>query len=295
MKLLETNLYEAGVAASKYNKRKYLQHLLRLPKDQLAARFMSATTEQGLAHWVNSLDTNSRLFVIEEPRSDNWAAVCHVALGKDKVLEIALSVLPKYAGKGYATRLLARAQSWAEFYGYESAKLYCFRINAAIRRVCEKIGAELELEGPEATATLQVPAPGLYTVVSELAGQVQEQYNRLMKTLFTLPQEAQIYLVCKFYEAQQAQDIAQQKLTEAFALLSRDNYTVGFAEPFQTHMLKALQDMVHPEILDWAAYWAWDCDWGTTTHEVTINGSRFRVCDCKGLEDFLKRVMAEPQ
>jgi RimJ/RimL family protein N-acetyltransferase len=270
-------------------RQKYLTHLLELSTESRHSRFMMAASDVWLETWTSKLDHTSRLFVCEREHDASWAAVCHVVDAAEP--EIAFSVVDSYHGQGLATRLLNRASVWAEYRGLGSAVMYCYRTNVAMRRVCEKAGATLEFDGSEAQAVLTFAKPTPRAFIFELAHRTQEQYNRTMKTLFTLPREAQIFLVSNYFNALRAQEQAECAVRQAFKGLGSDNDVMTVSLPLQNAMLSTIEHMVSPAVLDWAEYWAWECDWGTSASEVVIEGQTYSVTEFENLYDFLDAVV----
>lgn len=281
-------VYEV-TCSTEYNRQRYLKHLLALNSESRHSRFMMAVSDSWIETWVSGLGSESRLFVYEQEHSAEWAAVCHVV--DTEAAEIAFSVLDAQQGRGLATGLLRRATVWAEYRGLGSATMYCYRTNAAMRRVCEKAGALLEFDGSEVQATLTFAKPTPQAFISELAHLGQESYNRAMKTLFTLPRQAQIYLVSNYFNAVRAQEQAECSVRKAFRALGQDNDVLSVSAPLQNAMFATVEHMVSPEVLDWAEYWAWECDWGTLDAEVVLEGHTYCVTEFENLYDFLDAVV----
>lgn len=150
---------------------RYAQHLLRLDAGARRLRFARAIKDQGIGDYVASLDRIRHAILVHE--DDTLAVVGAVLLTfRDRGLaELAFSVEPAWRRQGLATDLARRALLWARNRDIQRVGVYCLSENIGMRRLAQRLGLRVQIDGPDCEGTLALPPRTPFSLVQEMAAE----------------------------------------------------------------------------------------------------------------------------
>ena len=137
---------------------KYEQHLLALDDNSKHLRFAYRVTDAAIIKFMQTVKDNAHLhkiFVIENSNLD-VVGVGHISIA-DGNMELALSVLPAYQGKGYGHELMGRCLEWCRNRGITNGFMVCLQSNNTIKHLASKHGLKMTSEYGETTADIILP------------------------------------------------------------------------------------------------------------------------------------------
>jgi hypothetical protein len=82
--------------------------------------------------------------------------------------EFGVSVSPRSRGRGWGSRLFERAVLHARNRGIDTLLIHALADNSAMLHIVRQAGAQIELEGPDATARLKLPPEDVASHVEAL-------------------------------------------------------------------------------------------------------------------------------
>jgi len=146
-----------------------LEHLLALSDSDRQLRFGHVVSDYLLSQYVAQLDfTGDDLFGIFDSQLQ-LVAMAHLAFDESTQLaEFGVSVQAHLRGRGIGARLFERAVTQARNRGAQTMAIHIARDNAAMLAIVRRAGAQIEFDGAEATAQLDLPVHTLGTHVEAL-------------------------------------------------------------------------------------------------------------------------------
>lgn len=137
-------------------------HLLALDPQDRYLRFGYAAGEAQIERYVEALDFGrDEVFGIFN-RKLELIAMAHLACeprhegGRPTQAEFGVSVLAKARGRGLGARLFDRAAMHARNRGIDTLHIHALSENTAMLRIARNAGAQIERDGPEATARVRL-------------------------------------------------------------------------------------------------------------------------------------------
>ena len=154
-------------------------HLCALGPQARYLRFGHAATDAQIAQYVRGIDfVRDEVFGIFNRRIE-LIAVAHLARMPDAVAppfqaggataEFGVSVLRAARGRGFGTRLFARAVLHARNAGIGTLFIHALSENVAMLKIVRRAGATVRRDGGESDCWLELPAPDFDSRVAEFA------------------------------------------------------------------------------------------------------------------------------
>lgn len=139
-----------------------LWHLLALEPVDRYLRFGYAAGDSQISHYVDQIDfERDEVFGIFNRRLEVVAMAHLASLGSEGresgSAEFGVSVLARARGRGWGSRLFERAVLHARNRGIHTLMIHALADNSAMLHIVRQAGAKIELEGPDATAHLELP------------------------------------------------------------------------------------------------------------------------------------------
>lgn len=146
-----------------------LDHLLAFNDSDRQLRFGQVAGDHLLGQYVARLDfTHDQVFGIFDSQLQ-LVAMAHLAFDESTQLaEFGVSVQAHLRGRGIGGRLFERAVTQARNRGAQAMAIHIARDNAAMLAIVRRAGAQIEFDGAEATAQLNLPVHTLGTHVEAL-------------------------------------------------------------------------------------------------------------------------------
>jgi GNAT superfamily N-acetyltransferase len=164
------------------------KHLLALDDSDRYLRFGYAAQERHIRAYAAQLNFERDDIYGIYNRSLKLIAVAHVAFSPDdqttNCAEFGVSVLKEARGKGYGSLLFERAVIHARNEGVDLMFIHALSENAAMLKIVRNAGAQVQRDGMESEAYLQLPPATLDT---HLSGAVE---NSLGEMDFQLKRQA---------------------------------------------------------------------------------------------------------
>lgn len=160
---------------------RYAEHLCSLDADARRLRFGRAIRDQGIRDSVAALAGTRHVILVHE---DHTLAIAGAVLvtSRDRALaELAFSVDRAWRGQGLATELARRAIVWARNRDIAEIGIYCLAENVPMRRLAQRIGVRLQIEGPECEGTLQLPRRTSFSLMQEMIAARAARVDSLAK------------------------------------------------------------------------------------------------------------------
>jgi len=147
-------------------------HLLALNARDRYLRFGYPANDDAIERYVAALDfERDEVFGIYN-RHLQLVATSHVAYAEtppgQRFAEFAVSVVAASRGRGYGARLFAHAVMHARNRGVDRMLIHALSENVAMLRIARKAGAQVQRDGGESEAWLQLPPDSLGSHVEEL-------------------------------------------------------------------------------------------------------------------------------
>ncbi len=158
------------------------KHLLALsPADRLL-RFAHAATDEQIEHYCAQIDfLHDELFGVFDRRL-RLVAMAHLAFAPGGLTaEFGVSVLGRVRGRGFGTRLFEHAVMHARNRGVSTMVLYVARDNAAMLAIVRRAGAQVSIDGAEATARLPLVSDTLGSRVEALLERHAAEFDYQLK------------------------------------------------------------------------------------------------------------------
>ena len=154
------------------HRRRIEAHLLQLDAEDRHLRFGVTTSDEQIRQYVRTLDfKRDEIFGIFNSRVQ-LVAIAHLAYSaplrktnEHEFVEFGVSVLKSARGRGYGNRLFRHAILHARNRHTHTLFIHALTENAAMLKIALKNGAKLEYHGPDATASLRLPADTVSTHV----------------------------------------------------------------------------------------------------------------------------------
>ncbi len=138
------------------------QHLQALSPQDRQLRFAHVATDEQIARYADQIDfVHDEVFGVFDRRL-RLVAMAHLAFAPDGLTaEFGVSVSSRVRGRGFGTRLFDHAVMHARNRGVSIMILYVARENEAMLCIVRRAGAQVSVEGAEATARLPLVADTL--------------------------------------------------------------------------------------------------------------------------------------
>jgi RimJ/RimL family protein N-acetyltransferase len=166
-----------------------LQHLLGLGDRDRYLRFGYAANDERIRAYAASLDfSHDDVFGIFNRRLQ-LLAIAHLAYsqlasanhGLSRMAEFAVSVDHRARGKGFGGRLFTYAVRHARNRGVDRLFIHALSENTAMLRIARKAGADMQRDGGESEAWLQLPPDSVLSQVEELFANHAADVNYIVK------------------------------------------------------------------------------------------------------------------
>jgi RimJ/RimL family protein N-acetyltransferase len=166
-----------------------LQHLLGLGDRDRYLRFGYAANDERIRAYAASLDfSHDDVFGIYNRRLQ-LLAIAHLAYsqlasanhGLSRMAEFAVSVDHRARGKGFGGRLFTYAVRHARNRGVDRLFIHALSENTAMLRIARKAGADMQRDGGESEAWLQLPPDSVLSQVEELFANHAADVNYIVK------------------------------------------------------------------------------------------------------------------
>ncbi|WP_293998155.1 GNAT family N-acetyltransferase [Sphaerotilus sp.] len=166
-----------------------LQHLLGLGDQDRYLRFGYAANDERIRAYAASLDfSHDDVFGIFNRRLQ-LVAITHLAYsqlasanhGVSRMAEFAVSVDHRARGRGYGGRLFGYAVRHARNRGVDRLFIHALSENTAMLRIARKAGADMQRDGSESEAWLQLPPDSLASQMEELFANHAADLNYVAK------------------------------------------------------------------------------------------------------------------
>ena len=160
---------------------RYAEHLCSLDADARRLRFGRAISDQGIRDSVAALAGTRHAILVHE---DHTLAIVAAVLvtSRDRALaELAFSVDRVWRGQGLATELARRAIVWARNRDIAQIGLYCLAENVPMRRLAQRIGVHLQIDGPDCEGTLALPRRTSFSLMQEMMAERAALVDSLAK------------------------------------------------------------------------------------------------------------------
>ncbi len=146
-----------------------LDHLLALSDDDRQLRFGHVVSDHQIGQYTAQLDfVRDELFGIFDSQL-HLVAMAHLAFDESAQLaEFGVSVQAHLRGRGIGGRLFERAVTQARNRGAQAMAIHIARENVAMLAIVRRAGAQIEFDGAEATAQLELPALTVRTQVEAM-------------------------------------------------------------------------------------------------------------------------------
>lgn len=73
------------------------------------------------------------------------------------------------------------------------------------------------------------------------------------------------------------QTILESAVAESLRSLGSDCDYVHLSEPTQAAYTKLVRSLLTPDQFDWLEYWMYECDFGNSNHQITINNTNYTI------------------
>jgi GNAT superfamily N-acetyltransferase len=166
-----------------------LEHLLALSEDDRVLRFGHLASDERIQTYVGQLDFDrDELFGVFD-RKLRLSAMVHLAFepaapgtgAGPAGAEFGISVLPSLRGRGIGGLLFEHAATLARNRGVRTLLIHLARDNAAMLAIVRRAGATVNFEGPDALASVQLPADTLGSQIQELLGHQAAEIDYRLK------------------------------------------------------------------------------------------------------------------
>ena len=146
-------------------------HLLALTEADRNLRFGHAASNGQIQHYVQGLNfSRDEVFGVFDSQLV-LVAMGHLAFDEAHgAAEFGVSVLPGVRGRSVGGRLFSLAVTHARNRGALVMAIHIARENTAMLSIVRRAGAQIEFDGPEASAQLELPSRTLASHVQALVG-----------------------------------------------------------------------------------------------------------------------------
>ena len=141
------------------NRKKVLEHFLRLDYDSKSSRFCTPITDENMSIYVQKIDFKNGIFGIFNDNLDIIGlGECVFFKEKDKLTaEVAFTVEKPYQGNGLGNKLMKRVVQYANSRDIHELHMYCIRNNQAILHLAKKYNLVPQYEGTEISGVVKTP------------------------------------------------------------------------------------------------------------------------------------------
>lgn len=147
-------------------------HLLALPEQDRYLRFGYLPTDEQISRYVHRLKWGDDVVLGVFNRRLRLIALAHLAFstrpGALHQAEFGVSVAPSARGRGYGSRLFARAMVHARNHGITHLVVHALSENAPMLKIASRAGATIERYGNESQALLKLAPADFDSQVSEM-------------------------------------------------------------------------------------------------------------------------------
>ena len=147
---------------------RYAEHLCSLDAEARRLRFGRAISDQGIHDSVASLARIPHAILVHEDDKLTIAGAALVTSSDRALAELAFSVDGAWRRQGLATSLARRALLWARNRDIGQIGIFCLAENVSMRRLAQRIGVHLQIEGPDCEGTLVLPRRTPFSLMEEM-------------------------------------------------------------------------------------------------------------------------------
>ena len=174
---------------SEVHRTQILQHLLGLGDHDRYLRFGYAASDERIRAYADSLDfSHDDVFGVFNRRLQ-LVSIAHLAYsqlaganhGVSRMAEFAVSVDQRARGRGHGGRLFSYAVRHARNRGVDRLFIHALSENTAMLRIARKAGADMQRDGSESEAWLQLPPDSLASQMEELFANHAADLNYVAK------------------------------------------------------------------------------------------------------------------
>jgi GNAT superfamily N-acetyltransferase len=161
------------------------EHLLSLPPTDRYLRFGYAASDEQIQRYVAGLNfERDEIFGVYNRRLE-LIAMAHLAFAVEadftSCAEFGVSVLASARGRGYGTRLFARAIMHARNEGVQMMFIHALSENTIMLKLAKSAGAIIERDGSESDAYLRLPPADLDSRMTEMVEERMAQTDYQLK------------------------------------------------------------------------------------------------------------------
>ena len=80
-----------------------------------------------------------------------------------------------------------------------------------------------------------------------------------------------------YVQALKTQYIQEQALGQALYSLGSDSAIIHVSKPIQDAYTKLVKTMLTPAQFDWLEYWMYECDFGNSEHQITVDNHNYTI------------------
>lgn len=147
---------------------RYAEHLRGLDAEGRRLRFARMIGDRGIHEYVAGLGRLRQAIFVHEDDALAIVGAALVTVGDRGLAEMAFSVDRAWRGRGLATELARRAIVWARNRDIAEIGIYCLAENVPMRRLAQRLGVHLQIEGPDCEGTLQLPRRTPFSLMQEM-------------------------------------------------------------------------------------------------------------------------------
>ncbi len=154
-----------------HERARYAQHLCSLDAEARRLRFGRVISDQGINDSVAGLTRIPHAILVHEDDTLAIAGAVLVTSSDRSLAEVAFSVDGAWRRQGLATNLARRALLWARNRDIAQIGIYCLAENVSMRRLAQRIGVQLQIEGPDCEGTIVLPRRTPFSLMEEMVGE----------------------------------------------------------------------------------------------------------------------------
>lgn len=161
------------------NRKKILEHFLRLDINSRSSRFCSPMTDENIGIYVKKIDFKNGIFGVFNDNLDIiGVGECVFFKEKEKqTAEVAFTIEKDYQKNGLGNRLMKRVVQYANSRDVHELQMYCLRSNKAVLHLAKKYNLVPQYEGSEMSGVVTTPQ------VMPLISGFNEQFEENVATL----------------------------------------------------------------------------------------------------------------
>lgn len=164
----------------RHERDEFTQHLLMLDAEDRRLRFSSPRSDDAIRDYVDRIDLSRDAIIVVDDADLVVIGAAHLARGPGYV-EVGVSVLPGYRGRGVGNALLGRAKLHARNWGEHEIFTHCAADNRAMAELAKRHGLRGVVDRGEADAYAEVPAPDASSFTIEMMAERAAALDHALK------------------------------------------------------------------------------------------------------------------